>query len=113
MVVVYNGWFVNKFWRSINIKVDMEIKEGATDKEVNLLLSVLDYTKFIDLLNAVANLLMYRCGLRIGTISRMREQHVDFVNQSLQLDGEVMKKTLPIDDQMTYLLEVMVKQNDC
>ncbi|WP_338786287.1 site-specific integrase [Metabacillus sp. FJAT-53654] len=110
-----NGWFANKFWRSVNIKVDMEIKVGATDEEVNLLLSVLDYTKFIDLRNATAILLMYRCGLRIGTIARMREQHVDFVNQRLRLDGEVMKNhkglILPIDNQIAYLLEVMVKQN--
>ena len=76
-----NVWLANRFWRSVNIKVDTEIKVGATDEDVNLLLSVLDYTKFIDLRNAAANLLMYRCGLRIGTIARMKEQHVDFDNQ--------------------------------
>lgn len=110
-----NGWFTNKFWRSVNIKVDTEIKEGATDEDVNLLLSVLDYTKFLDLRNATAVLLMYRCGLRIGTIARMKEQQVDFVNQRLQLDGEVMKNhkglILPIDEQLTYLLQIMIKQN--
>jgi len=110
-----NGWFTNKFWRSVNIKVDTEIKEGATDEDVNLLLSVLDYTKFLDLRNATAILLMYRCGLRIGTIARMKEKHVDFVNQRLQLDGEVMKNhkglILPIDEQLTYLLQIMIKQN--
>jgi len=53
-----NGWFANKFWRSVNIKVDTEIKEGATDEDMNLLLSVLDSTKFIDLRNATAVLLM-------------------------------------------------------
>ncbi len=57
-----NGWFSNKFWRSVNIKVDIEIREEATDADVNLLLSVLDYTKFLDLRNATAILLMYRCG---------------------------------------------------
>ncbi|ARK23672.1 integrase [Sporosarcina sp. P37] len=111
-----NGWFTNKFWRSVNIKVDTEIKVGATDEDVNLLLSVLDYTKFLDLRNAAAVLLMYRCGLRIGTIARMKEQQVDFVNHRLQLDGEVMKNhkglILPIDEQMAYLLQVMVKQNN-
>ncbi|MFJ8088773.1 tyrosine-type recombinase/integrase [Lysinibacillus sp. NPDC095746] len=110
-----NGWFANKFWRSINIKVDTEIKVGATDEDVNLLLSVLDYTKFIDLRNSVAILLMYRCGLRIGTIARMKERHVDFINKRLHLDGEVMKNhkglILPLDEQMTYLLQIMIKQN--
>lgn len=111
-----NGWFTNKFWRSVNIKVDTEIKEGATDEDVNLLLSVLDYTKFLDLRNATAILLMYRCGLRIGTIARMKEKHVDFVNQRLQLDGEVMKNhkglILPLDEQMSVLLQIMMKHND-
>ncbi len=110
-----NGWFANKFWRSVNIKVDTEIKEGATDEDVNLLLSVLDYTKFIDLRNANAILLMYRCGLRIGTIARMKEKNVDFVNERLVLDGEVMKNhkglILPLDEQLIYLLQVMIKQN--
>ncbi|RHW33406.1 site-specific integrase [Lysinibacillus yapensis] len=110
-----NGWFANKFWRSVNIKVDTEIKEGATDEDVNFLLSVLDYTKFIDLRNATAILLMYRCGLRIGTIARMREKHVDLIGRKLQLDGDVMKNhkglILPLDEQTTYLLEVLIKQN--
>lgn len=105
-----------KFWRSVNIKVDTEIKEGATDEDVNLLLSVLDYTKFLDLRNATAILLMYRCGLRIGTIARMKEKHVDFVNLRLQLDGEVMKNhkglILPLDEQMSVLLQIMLKQNN-
>lgn len=110
-----NGWYANKFWRSVNIKVDTEIKEGATDEDINLLLSVLDHTKFLNLRNATAVLLMYRCGLRIGTIARMSEKQVDFVNQRLQLDGEVMKNhkglILPIDEQLTYLLQVLIKQN--
>lgn len=110
-----NGWLANKFWRSVNVKVDYEIKEGATDEDFNLLLSVLDYSKFIELRNAVAILLMYCCGSRIGTMARMKEKHVDLINQRLQLDGEVMKNhkvlILPIDEQMSYLLQVMIQQN--
>ena len=82
---------------------------------MNLLLSVLDYTQFVDSRNATAILLMYRSGLRFGTIARMKEQHVDFVKQRLQLDGEVMKNhkglILPIDEQVDYLLQIMIKQN--
>lgn len=110
-----NGWLTNKFWRSVNIKVDTEIKIGATDEDVNLLLSVLDFSKFIDIRNATAVLLMYKCGLRIGTIARMEEKHVDFVNQRLQLDGVVMKNhkglILPVDEQVSSLLKIMIKQN--
>lgn len=111
-----NGWFTNKFWRSVNIKVDEEIKEGATDEDVNLLLSVLDYTKYLDVRNACAVLLMYKCGLRLGTIARMSESHVDLVNLRLVLDGKLIKNRkgliLPIDDQMAYLLNVLMQQNE-
>ncbi|WP_170061393.1 tyrosine-type recombinase/integrase [Rummeliibacillus pycnus] len=110
-----NGWFNNKFWRSVNVRVDTEIKEGATDEDVNFILSLLDYTKFLDLRNAVAILMMYRCGLRIGTLARMKESHVNLEDKKLELDGEVMKNhkglVLPIDEQMAYLIDVLMKQN--
>lgn len=111
-----NGWIKFKYWKNIKIRVDTAIKEGATDDEVNLLLSVLDYSKFLDLRNACAILLMYRAGLRIGTISLMRERHVDFENMQLKLDGDVMKNhkglILPIDKQLAYLLSILINQND-
>lgn len=110
-----NGWFKHKFWRNVNVKVDTEIKEGATDDDVNLLLSVLDFNNFLDMRNGVAVLVMYRCGLRMGSIARMRESHIDFEEQQLVLDGQVMKNRngliLPIDDQLTYLLQILIKQN--
>lgn len=110
-----NGWFNHKFWRNVNIKVDYVIKEGATDEDVNLLLSVLDYSNFLDLRNATAILLAYHCGLRIGSIARMRECHVDLDNKVLNLDGDVMKNRkgliLPITDQLQYLLSILMKQN--
>lgn len=71
-----NGWFKFKFWKNIKVRVDTPIKEGATDDDVNLILSLLDYNDFLDLRNAAAILIMYRCGLRIGTIARMKESHV-------------------------------------
>ncbi|WP_166669486.1 hypothetical protein [Paenisporosarcina antarctica] len=40
-----NGWLANRFWRSVNIEVDTETKIGASDEDVNLLLSVLDLFK--------------------------------------------------------------------
>lgn len=110
-----NGYFKNKFWKSVNIKVNQEIKEGATDKDVNLFLSILDFSRFLDLRNATAVLLMYRCGLRMGTIAKMREYHVDFDNMQLVLDGEIMKNhkglILPIDEQIAYLLKILIQQN--
>lgn len=37
-----NGWIEIKFWKTINIKVDQKVKEGATEYDVNVLLSLLD-----------------------------------------------------------------------
>jgi len=111
-----NGWLSHKFWRNVNIKVDYVIKEGATDKDVQMLMSVLDYTNFLDLRNGTAVLLAYTCGLRIGTISRMRESHIDLESKMLFLDGEVMKNRqgliLPLSDQLVYLLGILIKQNE-
>lgn len=59
---------------------------------------------------------MYRCGVRIGTIARMKESNVDFEKLQLNLDGELMKNhkglILPIDEQMAYLLNILMKQNE-
>lgn len=111
-----NGWFSNKWWRNIKIRVDEPIKEGATDKDVDMLLSVLQYNNFLDLRNICAVLLMYRCGLRIGTIARMEESCVDFEKMQLNLDGKLLKNhkglIVPINEQMAYLLKVLIKQNE-
>lgn len=111
-----NGWFSTKFWRNIKIRVDEPIKEGATDKDVDMLLSVLQYDNFLDVRNVCAVLLMYRCGLRIGTIARMEESCVDFEKMQLNLDGKILKNhkglIVPINEQMAYLLKVLIKQNE-
>ncbi|MDN0190943.1 hypothetical protein QI003_07425 [Bacillus stercoris] len=36
-----NGWFETKFWKSINIKVDKQVKQGVTEQDIKILLSVL------------------------------------------------------------------------
>lgn len=49
-----NGWIEIKFWKTINIKVDQNVKEGATERDVNILLSLLDLSNFIQLRDATA-----------------------------------------------------------
>ncbi len=44
-----NRWIEMKFWKTINIKVDQKVKEGATEHDVNVLLSLLDLGNFIHL----------------------------------------------------------------
>lgn len=49
-----NGWIEIKFWKTININVDQKIKEGATEQDVKVLLSLLDLSNFVQLRDAVA-----------------------------------------------------------
>jgi len=97
-----NRWIETKFWKTISIKVDNKVKEGATDKDVNLLLSLLDLTNYIQLRDAAAILLMYRTGIRLKTLSELEECHIDFNSNLLLLNGEIMKNRqqlkLPIDN---------------
>ena len=57
-----NGWIPMKFWLSINIKVDKNVKKGATKNEIEVLLSLLDTTTFVGLRDAVAILTLYQTG---------------------------------------------------
>ncbi|UOY94186.1 site-specific integrase [Ectobacillus sp. JY-23] len=110
-----NRWIEMKFWKTINIKVDQKVKEGATEHEVNVLLSVLDLGNFIQLRDAVAVLLMFKTGIRINTLVQLEERHIDFRNNVLNLEGSIMKNhqqiKLPFDDLLKRLLEVLIQHN--
>lgn len=104
-----------KFWKTINIKVDQKVKEGATEHDVNVLLSLLDLGNFIHLRDAVAVLVMFKTGIRINTLVQLEERHIDLNNNVLNLEGSIMKNhqqiKLPFDDFLKKLLEVLLKQN--
>lgn len=42
-----NGWIKEKFWKDIKIKVDKKTKQLAQEKELEILLSVIDTTTLI------------------------------------------------------------------
>lgn len=111
-----NGWFESKFWNSIRIKVDNPVKEGATDREIQILLSMLDLTDFVQLRDAAAILLMYQTGIRVGTLARLENKHVNFESNLLKIDGGIIKNHesiyLPFDDVLARLLNALIKQND-
>jgi integrase/recombinase XerD len=111
-----NGWIESKFWNSIRIKVDNPVKEGATDKEINILLSMLDLTDFVQLRDATAVLLMYQTGIRVGTLARLENKHINFETNLLKIDGGIIKNHesifLPFDDVLARLLTVLIQQND-
>ncbi|MFX3624012.1 MAG: tyrosine-type recombinase/integrase [Ectobacillus sp.] len=111
-----NGWITINFWSNIKIKVDSPVKEGATDREIKILLSLLDLTSFIELRDAVAILLMYQTGIRVGTLAQLENKHVDLDEKMLKIDGGIIKNHnsiyLPFDDVLSRLLEALMNQND-
>lgn len=111
-----NGWLEKQFWKSITIRVDSNVKEGATEREIRTLLSLLDLGDFVQLRDATAALLMFKTGIRINTIVHLENKHIDFTEKLLRLDGAIMKNhdqlLLPFDDTLHRLLSVLVSQND-
>ncbi|MBO1627811.1 tyrosine-type recombinase/integrase [Bacillus arachidis] len=111
-----NGWIDINFWKNVKIKVDTPVKEGATDREINLLLSMLDLTRFLDLRDATAILLMYQTGIRVGTLAQLEHKHVNLDAKILSVDGGIIKNHesifLPFDDTLVRLLGVLMKQNE-
>ncbi|MBT2660585.1 site-specific integrase [Bacillus sp. ISL-45] len=111
-----NGWIERKFWRPINIKVDNIVKEGAAERDINILLSVLNLNDFVQLRDATALLLMYKTGLRINTIVHLENRHIDLENNLMKIDGSIIKNhdqlLLPIDGTLNRLLTVLLNQNE-
>ncbi|MGG3469658.1 site-specific integrase [Neobacillus pocheonensis] len=111
-----NGWIDTQFWKPITIRVDSNVKEGATEREIRTLLSLLDLGDFVQLRDATAALLMFKTGIRINTIVHLENRHIDFNEKLLRLDGAIMKNhdqlLLPFDDTLHRLIRVLVRQND-
>ncbi|PAD19134.1 tyrosine-type recombinase/integrase [Shouchella clausii] len=109
------GWLRNRFWRQIQIKVDSQVKRGAEEKDVMLLLSLMDLNRFVELRDATVLLLMFRTGIRIGTLSALKEEHIDFNTRTLLIDGSILKNHqqihLPFDETIERLLKALLKQN--
>lgn len=111
-----NGWLTYKFWPNIQISVDEDVKQGADDGDIALLLNLIDKTTFTGFRDACAILLLYRTGIRITTLGELRERHIDFDNLELALDGRIMKGRsllkLPIDEQLANNLKRLIIEND-
>lgn len=110
-----NGWLIERFWRQIKIKVDVPVKEGATEAEVYALLRQLDLTDFVQLRDAVALLMIFQTGIRLATISALESRHVDIDAKMLRLDGALLKNRevliLPFDDTLARILKALMDQN--
>ncbi|MCS0788233.1 site-specific integrase [Cytobacillus firmus] len=111
-----NSWIKDRFWKNIHIKVDKEVKEGAKESDIELLLRLIDQTSFVGFRDAVAIKMMYKTGIRIRTLGELRERHIDFENLCLNLDGSILKNhkflKLPIDDELANLLKTLIELNN-
>lgn len=111
-----NGWLTPKFWRNITIKVDSPIKQGAAERDVYTLLSLLDLTDFVQLRDATALLMFFQTGIRIGTLTQLKKKHVDLEANVLRIDGGLLKNHeqmhLPFDAKLNSLLSALMEQND-
>lgn len=111
-----NGWFTNRFWTFIQIKIDKKVKKGARESDIEMLISLLDKNTFIGFRDTVAVMTLFKTGIRIRTLGELKERHIDFENNFLNLDGAIIKNhkflKLPIDNQLADLLKVLIKQNN-
>lgn len=111
-----NGWFKKKFWKNVNIKVDTPIKEGTTDKDINLMLSVLDLTDFVQLRDATAAVMMYQTGLRSTTVAKLEIRNIYLNERLIKVDGDILKNRqhiiLPFDEKLRRLLIALINQNN-
>ena len=96
-----NGWYQNKFWKNVKIKIDEKVKEATKASELDILLTLLDKNTFTGLRDSIAVILLYRTGIRIRTLGELGERHIDFDNLCLNLEGSIMKNhkflKLPIE----------------
>lgn len=61
-----NRWIDYRFWSSIQIKIDKQVKKGAKESDVEVLLSLIDRSTFIGFRDTVAVImLLYKTGIRI------------------------------------------------
>lgn len=111
-----NGWVKDRFWSSIHIKIDKEVKKGAKESDIDKLLELIDQTTFIGFRDAAAVKLMYKTGIRIRTLGELRERHIDFESLSLNLDGSTLKNhkflKLPLDEELCEMLKMLLKLNE-
>lgn len=111
-----NGWIKQRFWSTINIKIDKQVKTGAKASDIEKLIELIDQNTFIGFRDTVAILTLHRTGIRIQTLGELKERHIDFENLSLNLDGSILKNhkflKLPIDQELAELYKVLIRQND-
>ncbi|MBC1331028.1 tyrosine-type recombinase/integrase [Listeria booriae] len=111
-----NGWIKERFWHPVNVKVDKQIKRGTTDEQIAQVLSVIDMSTFVGLRDAVAVVMLYRTGLRVGSLVSVLESDIDSTANTITLQGAQLKNRkpliLPLPPELVDMVEVLIEQND-
>lgn len=109
------GLLKEDFWSEVSIKVDQKSKVGATQREVEMLLYLLDFSKFTEFRDACAILLIWETGARMGTIAKTTENMIDHENLLIRWSGSAMKNhialTLPISKNLSDMLKELSRVN--
>ncbi|WP_328803116.1 tyrosine-type recombinase/integrase [Ruoffia halotolerans] len=75
----------------------------------------LDFTNFVELRDGCIFLLIWETGIRLGTVSRVTEDMVDFKDKLIHYTGESMKNrkrlSLPLSDVLLEMLRVLMRVN--
>lgn len=110
-----NGWINRIFWRSVDVKVDKKIKEGADVTDLAYLIQKIDKTTFTGYRDVVAILLIFKTGIRIRTLGDLTTDHINVERKELVLPGEIMKGRrpviLPLDDDILEKIALLMEQN--
>lgn len=103
------------FWKDIKIANDDDIKVGTTGKELDTLISMLDFSSFVEFRDACVFLIIWETGVRLSTMSQITYSMIDVENQLLNLSGSIMKNrrslSLPISSKLTDMLENLIEVN--
>lgn len=110
-----NGWIEENFWGNIKIKIDRNIKQAASQEDIEKLIELLDKNTFVGFRDTVAVLVLYKTGIRIRTLGEIKEKNIDFKTSTLILEGDMTKNhkllKLPLDSELCNLLKILIRQN--
>ena len=110
-----NNWIKKPFWEDIEVFVDVEVKEGATEEDLVTLISQLDFNNFVEFRDACAFLLMWENGIRLNTLSQLTIDMIDEESLTITYPSYTMKgrrtHTLPISKDLMDMLLNLYKKN--
>lgn len=105
----------NDWWNDLRIKVNETVKEGASQSDINAYLKTIDFSTYVGVRDALALVLMWETGLRIGTVTQLTLTMIDFDNGVIKFPGYTLKNgrnhVAPINARVKSLLKIIIQEN--